>query len=58
MRKAAATRLMGAQSGWTATCSGGAIRRPVNVIRLRTYKDSLYDLLTAYAADRVRRLGG
>src|SRR5580698_1644845 len=30
----------------------------VNVIRLRTYKDSLYDLLTAYATDRVRRLGG
>ena len=31
---------------------------PVNVIKLRTYKDSLYDLLTAYATDRVRRLGG
>jgi segregation and condensation protein A len=31
---------------------------PVNVIKLRTYKDTLYDLLTAYATDRVRRLGG
>jgi segregation and condensation protein A len=30
----------------------------VNVVRLRTYKDSLYDLLTAYATERVRRLGG
>jgi segregation and condensation protein A len=30
----------------------------VNVVKLRTYKDSLYDLLTAYAAERVRRLGG
>jgi segregation and condensation protein A len=31
---------------------------PINVIRLRTYKDSLYDLLTAYAAQRVKKLGG
>jgi segregation and condensation protein A len=31
---------------------------PVNVVRLRTYKDSLYDLLTAYSAERVRKLGG
>jgi segregation and condensation protein A len=31
---------------------------PVNVIKLRTYKDSLYDLLTAYAAQRVKKLGG
>lgn len=31
---------------------------PVNVIKLRTYKDTLYDLLTAYAGERVRRLGG
>jgi segregation and condensation protein A len=30
----------------------------VNVIKLRTYKDTLYDLLNAYATDRVRRLGG
>jgi len=28
------------------------------VIKLRTYKDTLYDLLTAYAVDRARRLGG
>ena len=31
---------------------------PVNVVRLRVYKDSLYDLLTAYATERVRKLGG
>ena len=30
---------------------------PVNVVKLRTYKDSLYDLLTAYAAE-TRPLGG
>jgi segregation and condensation protein A len=29
---------------------------PVNVVRLRTYKDTLYDLLTAYSTERVRRL--
>lgn len=31
---------------------------PVNVIKLKTYKDTLYDLLTAYASERVKRLGG
>ena len=31
---------------------------PVNVVKLRTYKDTLYDLLTAYATDRARCLGG
>ena len=30
----------------------------MNVIKLRTYKDTLYDLLTAYATDRARRMGG
>jgi len=31
---------------------------PLNVIKLRTYKDTLYDLLTAYATERVRKMGG
>jgi len=31
---------------------------PVNVVKLRTYTDSLYDLLTAYATQRVKTLGG
>jgi len=31
---------------------------PVNVIKLRTYKDSLFDLLTAYSTQRVKKLGG
>jgi segregation and condensation protein A len=31
---------------------------PVKVVKLRTYKDTLYDLLTAYATERVRKLGG
>jgi segregation and condensation protein A len=31
---------------------------PVNVVKLRTYKDSLFDLLSAYATQRVKKLGG
>jgi segregation and condensation protein A len=31
---------------------------PTNVVKLRTYKDSLYDLLTAYSTQRVKKLGG
>jgi segregation and condensation protein A len=30
----------------------------VNVVKLRTYKDSLFDLLTSYATQRTRKLGG
>src|SRR3984957_224685 len=55
--RAAATRLMGRER-LGRDVFGRGDPEPVNVIRLRTYKDSLYDLLTAYAADRVRRLGG
>jgi len=31
---------------------------PINVVKLRTYNDSLYDLLTAYAGERVKKLKG
>ena len=31
---------------------------PVNVVKLKTYTDTLYDLLTAYATQRVKKLGG
>jgi segregation and condensation protein A len=31
---------------------------PVNVVKLRTYKDSLFDLLSAYAVQRTKKLGG
>jgi len=31
---------------------------PVNVIKLRTQTDTLYDLLTSYSAQRIRKLGG
>ena len=55
--RAAATRLMGRER-LDRDVFGRGDPEPVNVIKLRTYKDTLYDLLTAYATDRVRRLGG
>src|SRR6202000_3292837 len=55
--RAAATRLMGRER-LDRDVFGRGDPEPVHVIKLRTYKDSLYDLLTAYATDRVRRLGG
>jgi segregation and condensation protein A len=56
MRKSAA-RLMG-RDRLDRDVFGRGDPEPVNVIKLRTYKDTLYDLLTAYATDRARRLGG
>lgn len=55
--RAAATRLMGRER-LDRDVFGRGDPEPVNVIKLRTYKDTLYDLLTAYATDRVRKLGG
>ena len=55
--RAASTRLMGRDRLDRDVFSRGD-PEAVNVVRLRTYKDTLYDLLTAYATDRVKRLGG
>ena len=55
--RAASTRLMGRER-LDRDVFGRGDPEPVNVIKLRTYKDTLYDLLNAYATDRVRRLGG
>ena len=55
--RAAATRLMGRER-LDRDVFGRGDPEPVNVVRLRTYTDTLYDLLTAYATDRVKRLGG
>ena len=55
--RAAATRLMGRER-LDRDVFGRGDPEPVNVVKLRTYKDTLYDLLTAYATDRVRKLGG
>jgi segregation and condensation protein A len=55
--RAASTRLMGRER-LDRDVFGRGDPEPVNVVKLRTYKDTLYDLLTAYATDRVRRMGG
>lgn len=55
--RAASTRLMGRERLDRDVFGRGA-PEPVNVVKLRTYKDTLYDLLTAYATDRVRHMGG
>jgi segregation and condensation protein A len=54
--RAAAARLM-AGDRLDRDVFGRGDPEPVNVIKLRTYKDSLYDLLTSYATQRVRKLG-
>jgi len=56
MRRSAA-RLMG-RDRMDRDVFGRGDPEPINVVKLRTYKDTLYDLLTAYATDRVRQLGG
>jgi segregation and condensation protein A len=56
MREAAA-RLM-ARDRLGREVFGRGDPEPINVIKLRTYKDSLYDLLTSYSAQRVKKLGG
>ncbi len=56
MREAAA-RLMARDRLDREVFARGA-PEPVNVIKLRTYKDTLYDLLTSYATQRVKTLGG
>jgi len=55
--RAASTRLMGRERLDRDVFGRGA-PEPINVVKLRTYKDTMYDLLTAYATDRVRKLGG
>jgi segregation and condensation protein A len=55
--RAASTRLMGRERLDRDVFGRGA-PEPVNVVKLRTYKDTLYDLLTAYATERVRKMGG
>ncbi len=56
MREAAA-RLM-ARDRLDREVFGRGMPEPVNVIRLRTHTDTLYDLLTSYSTQRVRSLGG
>ena len=56
MRSAAARLIAGDRLGRDVFARGAP--EPINVIKLRTYKDTLYDLLTAYATQRVKTMGG
>lgn len=56
MREAAA-RLMARDRLGREVFARGA-PEAVNVVKLTTYKDSLYDLLTSYSTQRVKKLGG
>ncbi len=56
MREAAA-RLMARDRLGREVFARGA-PEPVNVVKLRTYTDSLYDLLTAYSAQRLKKAKG
>jgi segregation and condensation protein A len=55
--RAMSTRLMGRER-LDRDVFGRGDPEPVNVVKVRTYKDTMYDLLTAYATDRARKLGG
>lgn len=56
MREAAA-RLMARDRIGREVFARGA-PEPINIVKLTTYKDSLYDLLTSYATQRVKKMGG
>lgn len=56
MRQAAARLMARDRLGREIFARG--MPEPVNVVKLRTYTDSMYDLLTAYATERVKKLRG
>jgi segregation and condensation protein A len=56
MRESAARLMAGDRLGREIFARG--MPEPVNVVKLRTYKDSLFDLLSAYAGERVKKLRG
>lgn len=53
----ASTKLMGRNRLGRDVFARG-MPEPVKVVKLRTHTDTLYDLLTAYAHERVRKMGG
>ncbi|MEI9993841.1 MAG: ScpA family protein [Rhizomicrobium sp.] len=56
MRQAAARLMAGNRLDRDVFARGDP--EPVNVVKLKTYKDTLFDLLTAYATQRTKTLGG
>jgi segregation and condensation protein A len=56
MREMAARLMGGDRLGRDVFARG--MPEPVNVVKLRTYKDSMFDLLQAYATDRIKNMRG
>lgn len=56
MREMAARLVAGDRLGRDVFARGAP--EPINIIKLRTQTDTLYDLLTAYATQRLKKLGG
>jgi segregation and condensation protein A len=56
MREAAARLMAGDRLGREIFARG--MPEPINIVKLRTYKDTLFDLLTAYAGERIKKLRG
>jgi Uncharacterized conserved protein len=56
MREAAARLMAGDRLGREVFARG--MPEPVNVVKLKTYKDTMYDLLSAYAGERVKKMRG
>jgi len=56
MREMAARLMAGDRLGREVFQRGAP--EPINVVKLRTYKDSLYDLLSAYASERIKKMRG
>ncbi len=56
MREVAARLMAGDRLGREVFARGAP--EPVNVVKLRTYKDSLFDLLSAYATERIKTMRG
>jgi segregation and condensation protein A len=56
MREAAARLMAGDRLGREIFARG--MPEPVNVVKLRSYTDSLFDLLSAYAGERLKKMRG
>jgi len=56
MREAAARLMAGDRLGREVFARG--MPEPVAIVKLKTYKDTMYDLLSAYANERVKKMRG
>jgi segregation and condensation protein A len=56
MREAAARLMAGDRLGREVFARG--LPEPIAIVKLKTYKDTMYDLLSAYAAERIKKMRG